>query len=75
MLIPVIYCDHTHGTVESFAISRLLREGKILSFKRASGWVIIGRDRIRKLDHAGQERSRPSASHDWMRNNPHEAIF
>ncbi len=66
MLIPVIYCDHTHGMVESSSVSRLIREGKIRSFKRASGWVIIGRDRIRKFDHAGQERPKPSASHEWM---------
>lgn len=71
MLIPVIYCDHSNGAVESFAISRLIREGKILSFKRASGWVIIGRDRIRKLDHTGMERSRPPAGHEWRQSSPH----
>jgi len=56
MLIPVIYCDHSLDTVEAISITSLIREGKISAFKRASGWVYIGRDRVRKCDHAGRER-------------------
>jgi hypothetical protein len=52
----VIYCDHTHDTVEGITIASLIREGKIIAFKRQSGWVYIGSDRVRKYDHDGRER-------------------
>ena len=56
MLIPVIYFDHTHDLVEGISITSLIREGRIRAFKRASGWVNIGKDRIRRFDSAGIER-------------------
>lgn len=56
MLIPVIYFDHSLDTIESHTLTYLIREGKVRSFKRESGWVHIGKDRIRKYDCVGRER-------------------
>lgn len=56
MMIPVIYFDHSHDMVEGWTLTTLIRDGKIISFKRASGWVCVGRDRIRKFDYIGIER-------------------
>jgi len=56
MLIPVIYFDHSYDLVEGITITSLIREGRIRAFKRASGWVNIGKDRIRRFDSAGIER-------------------
>lgn len=55
-MIPVIYFDHSHDMVESISITSLIRDRKIRAFKRASGWVVIGRDRIRRFDRIGIDR-------------------
>jgi hypothetical protein len=69
MLIPVIYCDLSHDMIESYTLSNLIREGRVKAFKRSSGWVHIGIDRIRKYDTAGQGRM---AAFDHHENNlPH----
>jgi hypothetical protein len=60
MLIQVIYHDDAHDRIESHTLSHLIREGRIKAFRRASGWAYVGRDRIRKFDHVGQERLRES---------------
>jgi hypothetical protein len=67
MLIPVIYCDHSHDLIESYTLSNLIREGKIKAFKRASGWVQIGKDQIRKYDNTEQGRMVAFPNHE---NNP-----
>jgi len=56
MLIPVIYCDHSHDMIEPYLLSRMLRERKVRSFKRSSGWVRIGIDRIRRFDYCEEEK-------------------
>lgn len=56
MMIPVIYYDHSHDLVEACSLTTLLREGRIKSFKRSTGWVDVQIDRIRKFDYVGQER-------------------
>ncbi|MHC1698808.1 MAG: GSU3473 family protein [Geobacteraceae bacterium] len=56
MLIPVIYFDHSHDLVEGITITSLIRDGKIRAFKRSTGWVEVGRYRIRKFDCVGHER-------------------
>lgn len=57
MLIEVIFRDHNRARVEAVSISCLIREDKILAFKRSSGWVHIGKDRIRRCDYQGRERT------------------
>jgi len=56
MMIPVIYFDHSHDLVEGITLTSLIRGGKIRAFKRASGWVNIGTDRIRRFDSVEKER-------------------
>lgn len=56
MLIQVMYIDDSHDKIESHTLSHMIREGRVKAFKRASGWVHVGKDRIRKNDYAGTER-------------------
>lgn len=64
MLIEVIFCDHSREMVEAVSISSLLREDRILAFKRSSGWVHIGKDRIRRCDYEGRERAVLGSSYE-----------
>jgi hypothetical protein len=50
--------------IESYRLTYLIRDGKIRSFKRASGWVTIGKDPIRKYDYVGRERSLKTHNHE-----------
>lgn len=56
MLIPVIYTDDSYDMVEDFMLNELIITNKIKAFKRSSGWVRIGEDRVRKIDYSGPER-------------------
>jgi hypothetical protein len=49
MLIRVRYCDNSYGTVDDSQLETLISNDKIIEFRRASGWVRIGSDRIRSL--------------------------
>jgi hypothetical protein len=69
MMIPVIYYDNSRGMIESWTLSRLIREGGIKAFKRSSGWVHVGTDPIRKSDYSGMERDSGSRKHENFR--PH----
>lgn len=64
MLIEVIFCDHSREMVEAVSISSLIREDRILAFKRSDGWVRIGKDRFRKADYMGKERVVIDSSHE-----------
>ena len=48
MIIPVKYTDGTMDRVQSMLLDTLILSGAISKFKRASGWVTIGEDPIRK---------------------------
>lgn len=56
MMIHVIYVDHSHDMVDAITITSLIRDQKIRAFKRSSGWVHIGKDRIRRFDTMGLDR-------------------
>jgi hypothetical protein len=47
MLIRVRYCDNSYGMVDDSQLENLISTDKIMEFRRSSGWVRIGRDRIR----------------------------
>ncbi len=47
MLIPVMYKNGNHDQVKDFKLSELIANNEISKFKRSSGWVTIGIDRIR----------------------------
>lgn len=48
MLIPVVFHDGRQDEVEPFVLDRLLEDQQLTSFLRSSGWVMIGRDSIRR---------------------------
>ncbi len=47
MKIPVVFCNNTYGVVDAEQLDELLRERKIVSFYRTSGWVRVAFDPIR----------------------------
>lgn len=47
MLIPVIFNNGQQDMVKPFVLDRLIEAGSISSFRRSSGWIVIGRDPIR----------------------------
>jgi hypothetical protein len=51
MMIPVVYNSGTHDIVKAELLNRLLGSGMIEQFKRATGWVKVGIDPIRKIRH------------------------
>ena len=58
MLILVVYDDGTHDLVEPYLLDYLITTGRVVQFCRSSGWVRIGRDRIRRggNEYDGTER-------------------
>ena len=60
MLIRVIYEDGKFDMVKPQMLDKLLEANKVNSFKRNTGWVVIGRDVLRKSsnsnDYKGQDR-------------------
>ncbi len=48
MIIPVIMRDNDeYDEVPDYILGRLIESGRIKSFRRSTGWVVIGRDPIR----------------------------
>jgi hypothetical protein len=47
--IKVIYKDNSAGIVRASSLQQLISSGKIVAFRRSSGWVKIGRDPVRGL--------------------------
>jgi hypothetical protein len=60
MLIKVIYRNNSADMVKDYLLEGLIASGKIVAFRRSSGWVTIGIDRVRngRRDYAGPERRR-----------------
>lgn len=59
MMIRVMYSDGRFDMVKPELLENLLKEQVVTSFKRASGWAVVGRDPIRnsgKADYNGIER-------------------
>ena len=46
--IPVIFTDGKVGNIHRYTLDHLIREKEIVAFRRAKGWVQIGRDLIRR---------------------------
>jgi len=49
MMIQVFYNTGTHDMVKPETLNNLLVNGVIAQFKRSTGWVKVGRDRIRNI--------------------------
>lgn len=59
MMIRVMYSDGRFDMVKQDMLDRLLVQQGVTSFKRATGWAVVGRDPIRsrrQSDYQGQER-------------------
>jgi hypothetical protein len=50
MSIKVMYTNGKTGMVEHYQLDDLIASGKIKKFRRADGWVSVGKDPIRKTD-------------------------
>lgn len=48
MRIQVRYCDGRVGMVKPLQLDKLLNEKHVNSFLRSDGWVVVGRDVMRK---------------------------
>jgi hypothetical protein len=58
-LIPVRYADGHVDKIPSPLLNTLIETHKIIEFKRKGGWVVVGSDAIRGMDHGqlrGKER-------------------
>jgi hypothetical protein len=47
MLISVVYENGRQDMVKPYVLDRLIDKQEITSFRRSSGWVVLGRDPIR----------------------------
>lgn len=59
MLIRVMYSDGRFDMVKPGMLDSLLERQTVTSFKRATGWAVVGRDPIRsssRSSYNGQER-------------------
>ncbi len=59
MMIRVMYNNGAFDIVKPDLLDTLLEESALISFKRADGWAVVGRDPIRltaKKDYRGPER-------------------
>jgi hypothetical protein len=48
MSITVMYTNGKTGIVENYQLDDLIASGKIKKFRRSEGWVIVGKDPVRK---------------------------
>jgi hypothetical protein len=49
-----MYDNKKYDVVKPFLLDRLIRSGRIEKFLRSEGWVVIGRDPVRKRDESYQ---------------------
>ena len=54
-LIKVRYSDGQVDKIPRPLLNTMIESKKIIEFKRKDGWVVIGRDAIRGMDHGEQE--------------------
>ncbi len=59
MLIRVMYSDGRFDMIKPNMLDNLLDKQRVTSFKRSSGWAVVGRDPIRssgRSNYHGTER-------------------
>lgn len=64
MMIRVMYNDGRFDVVKHIMLDQLLEMNKVASFKRMSGWAVIGRDPVRGvggLSYSGHDRRENTA--------------
>lgn len=62
MFIPVVLKDGHEELVSKDELQRLISKNQIMFFKRSSGWVVLGRDKMRErnVPYPGVERRQHS---------------
>ena len=50
MMIRVMYSDGRFDVVKQSTLDQLLERNRVASFKRSSGWAVVGRDVDRDVD-------------------------
>lgn len=67
MLILVVYDNGTHDLIEPYLLDYLVTTGRVVQFCRSSGWVKVGRDKIRsgRSDYCGIERRQRTRSSSY----------
>ena len=61
-LIPVRYSDGHVDKIPSPLLNTLIETHQIMAFKRKEGWIVIGIDALRGMDH-GQLRGKEGRWH------------
>jgi len=59
MMIRVMYSDGRFDIVKTNTLDNLLDQQAVTSFKRSTGWAVVGRDQIRssgRANYRGTER-------------------
>ena len=59
MMIRVMYSDGRFDIIKPELLDNLIKEQVVTSFKRASGWAVVGRDPVRnsgRANYGGAER-------------------
>lgn len=59
MMIRVMYSDGRFDVVKQATLDQLLERNRVASFKRSSGWAVVGRDPLRGtggLSYSGPDR-------------------
>lgn len=62
MMICIQYPDGRYDMVKTSQLERYIAQNRLSGFRRATGWVVIGRDRIRsnaREFYLGPERRHP----------------
>jgi len=49
MLIPILRTDNHYDYVKEFILDNLIELKEVVKFKRITGWVTIGTDRVREI--------------------------
>jgi hypothetical protein len=65
MMIRIMYNDGNFDIIKPGLLNALIEKEAITSFKRSDGWIVIGRDPIRRggnRAYAGPERRRSGLS-------------
>lgn len=70
MAIMVQYKDNTFGHVLNNVLDELINAGRVVAFRRASGWVEIGIDSLRangaSAEYEGAERRSTTAKRNCL---------
>lgn len=53
MMIRVMYSDGRFDVVKQGTLDQLLDNNRVASFKRSSGWAVVGRDPLRGTGEYG----------------------